>query len=496
MYISRAVVFISVLIFTVNAQTIRLPISRQRRADPMISAIQKRNAGLTKRDPFLASLYNDQGSQYLVEVSVGTPAQTFAVTLDTGSADLWIPGSSCPTSECPNGVFNEASSSTFKNLNKLFTLTYGIGSVNGTYVTDSVSISGGTVQNQQFGLASDTKQILTNPNTISASQIANTSNKNIKQLAATKDTSPKANGILGLGFPKLTAASSKGQGVYNPFVFNLAQQNLIADPIFSIYTNSASKTGWVGEIIFGGVDESKYTGNITYMPVVSLSSTKTSSSTNKKRALDVISGSNYYWMVNGQGVSVQDSEDSSRNLDLKFSSPGAFILDTGTTLTYLPTAMAQQVLVAAVGANGYTTDTSSGTYLVDCQAVSTTTQFVLDMSVSSAADAAPITLSVPMSQLFIPLDSTSIETATQCLFGIAPSDSVGVGSNMYLIGDSVLRSAYMVFDMANNRVGIATAVGATGSSVDGVSAPLDSSALKATPSLYLTVVLLLAVFTL
>lgn len=84
MYISRAVVFISVLILTVNAQTIRLPIIRQRRADPMISAIQKRNAALTKRDPFLTSLYNDQGSQYLVEVSVGTPAQTFAVTLDTG----------------------------------------------------------------------------------------------------------------------------------------------------------------------------------------------------------------------------------------------------------------------------------------------------------------------------------------------------------------------------------------------------------------------------
>lgn len=374
-------------------------------------------------------------------------------------------------------------------------MTYGIGSVNGTYATDTVSISGGTVQNQQFGLASDTKQILTNPNTISVSQKSSTSDKHIKQLAAT-NSNPKANGILGLGFPKLTAASSKGQGVYNPFVFNLAQQNLIADPIFSIYTNSASKTGWVGELILGGVDESKFTGNITYMPVVSLSSTKSTTSKKSKRALDVISGSNYYWMVNGQGVSVNDSADASRNLDLKFSSPGAFILDTGTTLTYLPTSMAQQVLLAAVGSNGYTTDTSSGTYLVDCNAASSTSQFVLDMSVSSASDAAPITLSVPMSQLFIPLDTTSIETATQCLFGIAPSDSVGVGTNMYLIGDSVLRSAYMVFDMANNRVGIATAVGATGSSVDGVSAPLESHATRTQPCLWVFMALLLSFFSL
>lgn len=39
---------------------------------------------LRKRDPFSATLYNDQGSQYLVEVGVGTPAQQFTVTFDTG----------------------------------------------------------------------------------------------------------------------------------------------------------------------------------------------------------------------------------------------------------------------------------------------------------------------------------------------------------------------------------------------------------------------------
>lgn len=403
------------------------------------------------------------------------------------SADLWIPGSSCPTTECPNGLFSEASSSTYTSLNELFTLTYGIGSVNGTYVTDTVSIAGASVQSQQFGLASATQQILTNQNTISATR--NVAKYNIKQLAAS--STPVANGILGLGYPKLTAASSKGQGVYNPFVFNLAQQNIIADPIFSIYTNSASKTGWVGEIIFGGVDTTKFTGNITYMPVVSLSSTQSK----KKRALSAISGSNYYWMVNGQGVSIQDTKNASATVDLKFSTPGAFILDTGTTLTYLPTSIAKQILFAAIGTNGFEEDSGSGTYVVDCSSASTTTAvLVLDMSLTSDSNASPITLSIPMSQLFIPLDGTSASTSTLCLFGIAPSDSVGVGSNMYLIGDSVLRSAYMVFDMANNQIGIAAAVGATGSSVDGTSVPVGSSAIRMRPTMLACVAFMMTVF--
>ena len=32
----------------------------------------------------IASLYNDAGSQYLVDIKIGTPAQSFIVTLDTG----------------------------------------------------------------------------------------------------------------------------------------------------------------------------------------------------------------------------------------------------------------------------------------------------------------------------------------------------------------------------------------------------------------------------
>lgn len=68
---------------------LRVPIRRLSRPDPIISAFQKKS-GLSKRDPFMASLYNDAGSQYLVDVSIGTPAQEFSVTLDTGRYDIQL----------------------------------------------------------------------------------------------------------------------------------------------------------------------------------------------------------------------------------------------------------------------------------------------------------------------------------------------------------------------------------------------------------------------
>lgn len=391
---------------------------------------------------------------------------------------MWIPGSACSTTECPNGHFDQAASSTFKSLNEEFALVYGIGSVNGTYVTDTVTIAGATVQNQQFGLASTTSQILTNPNTITASQIVKPSNETIdlKLLATTTSSNDvTANGILGLGYPKLTAASSKGQGVYNPFVFNLVANNVISDPIFSIYLNKASSYGWVGEIIFGGVDSSKYTGNITYLPVASLSSTKSSSSSKKKRATLPKNDSNYYWMVGAQGVAVTNSSSSSTTtangtdsnaiIDLSFSTTSAFILDTGTTLTYLPSKIAQQVVEAFAGQD-YTIDAGSGAYIISCDAAKSTTQFELKMG--SSASAEPVVLSVPASQLVIPLDAETADAANYCLFGIAPTSSSSISSNLYLVGDSVLRSTYMVYDMGNNRIGIAAATGVEGS-VQGVS---------------------------
>lgn len=315
-------------------------------------------------------------------------------------------------------------------------------------------MGGAQVQNQQFGLASITQDIL-NPNPSAGGPGTNSPGRN-----DTSSSSVESNGILGMGYPSLTQANSQGEGAYNPFVFNLASQGIIKEPIFSIFLNSVSKTGYSGEIIFGGVDQSKFDGNLTYLPVASLT---TKASTGPLPGRATTGNSNYYyWMVYGQGLGVTNSKN--QNPSYKLREVGAYILDTGTTLTYLPTSVATDIVTSFAGSNGYALDRQSGVFIVDCSTSKSPALFYLQMSQSSKASNSPLVLSVPASELVIPIDTTSTDTAKVCMFGIAPlGGSGGIGSNMYLIGDSVLRSAYMVFDMGQNRVGLAAAKGIGGS---------------------------------
>lgn len=72
---------------------------------------------LVRRQDVDAVLTQNNGLEYLVNITVGTPAQKLAVTLDTGSSDLWIPDSSaslCQKGQCDFGSFDPSSSSTYQ----------------------------------------------------------------------------------------------------------------------------------------------------------------------------------------------------------------------------------------------------------------------------------------------------------------------------------------------------------------------------------------------
>lgn len=402
-----------------------------------------------------------------------------SLTISSTSADLWVPGTSCPTRTCPYAKYDSTKSSTFKNLNEQFGIVYGSGSANGTYVTDTVTVGGATVQNQQFGMVTTTADILTNQGSLGGGVGSSPS--------VTQNSGPVSDGIFGLGYPQLTASTSDGGQVYNPFVFNLVQNKVIADPVFSIYLNTASATGNSGEIIFGGVDQSKYSGDLAYMPVAGLESSSDSN------PLDTIFGGGSsnsqtyaYWMVYGQGFNVVNGLQTP---NLTMSSTVPVILDTGTTLTYLPHKVAQEIALSVADQNDIAIDQQAGVYVIGCDVANSNAQVQIQFSTSSKVSDTPITFSVPVSQLIIPLDGNTPGTATQCIFGIAPSSGgSSSSSNLYLIGDSMLRSAYMVFDMGQNRVGLAAANG-VGGTVNGIQASSTSAATSIVKSQPITMML-------
>ncbi|WWC91004.1 uncharacterized protein L201_005943 [Kwoniella dendrophila CBS 6074] len=250
-------------------------------------------------------------ASYSGQVSIGTPAQDFLLIMDTGSSDLWVAGSTCQSSSC-TGVssFNSGSSSSYNSNNAAFNISYGSGDADGYLATDTVSLAGFTVTGQTFAVVTSTTARL---------------------------ISAPLSGLMGLAWKSI--ASSKA----TPFWQALAASGSWNNPEMSFYlaryrgdNYASSVESQGGEMVLGGTNQTKYTGNINYIDI-------------DQDDLD-------YWRIPAQGVTVQGSQ-----INIGSTSPQAAI-DTGTTLIGVPTQVAQaiyqqipnfQPLSASSGYQGY-----------------------------------------------------------------------------------------------------------------------------------------------
>lgn len=332
---------------------------------------------------------------------------------------------------CPHTRFNIQKSSTFTTLPQKLSIEYGIGSAQGIYGTDTVTVGSASMTNQTIGLVSNTNNILSAPD----------------------DSNEHSNGILGLGYPNLSMKTGKKPG---HFVMGLYESNIISEPVFSIFLNSHFSYGRSGEVVLGGIDATKYSGKIQYVPVVSYDVSKYYVSPNLG-ANSTKNGSHLYWAIPGQGVSTSTGYTSPANSTLN-----AYILDTGTTLTYIPSAIAKDIVMSITkNAKSTTFDNVNGVYRVDCETAkntnNATVQFLISTSVSTKSTT-PITLDIPVSELVLPLDDALTATTSQsCMFGIAPAPP-GLeltSGETWILGESVLRSLYTVYDLKTNQVGVA-----------------------------------------
>ncbi|XP_017111504.1 lysosomal aspartic protease-like [Drosophila elegans] len=184
------------------------------------------------------NLQNSLNKEYYGVIAIGTPKQNFNILFDTGSANLWVPSSKCPTSNIAcqrHNKYKSGASSTYVANGKKFAISYGTGSVSGILSTDTVHVAGISIQGQTFGEA-------------------------INEPGSTFNKAPFA-GIWGWAFKSIAA-----DGVTPPFD-NMVAQNLLDKPVISFYLKRQGTAVQGGELILGGSDSSLYTGSLTYVPV-------------------------------------------------------------------------------------------------------------------------------------------------------------------------------------------------------------------------------------
>jgi len=357
---------ISVSPFTIFAATMRMPLLQQ--TNTILYGDQLGN---------IVPVEDYQNAQYFVEIGMGNPKQTFKMVPDTGSSNLWVPSSKC--SSCRHAKYDSSQSSTYKSDGTTFDIQYGSGGVSGFLSQDTLWFGDSEVTDLTFAEV--------------------TTEKGFSFMMA------KFDGILGLGWGNISVDK-----VETPFN-QMMDKKLVDKPMFSFYLTSES--GSEGELMLGGYNTEKFTGDITWIPL----------------------SAETYWQVVLGGVTYNGQTVTSTKLA---------ILDTGTSLLAGPKADVEPIMTL-LGATKVMPWLDE--YKVDCGAVSGLPDITFDLNGKHFTLTSKDYI-LQMSQM----------GQTTCLVGIMGFDMPKGREPMWILGDVFLRKYYSIFDMGNQRVGLALSV--------------------------------------
>jgi hypothetical protein len=267
-------------------------------------------------------------------------------------------------------------------------VSYGSGSFSGTEYTDTVSFGGLTVSSQSIGAASQSSGF------------------------------SGVDGIIGFGPVDLTEDTVSNAKTVPTFLDNLFSQGSISTEVLgvSFRPESGSDTDDTnGELTLGGTDSSMYSGSITYFPKLTSGDTSP------------------YW-----GIAIASFTYGSTTL----ASSASGIVDTGTTLIYIPTSAYNKFL----STTGGKTDSSSGL-------ASFTTQPTSNFGIKFGST----TYTLTPSQYLVPTAQYSFFGLTSGKFYSWINDGGSSGVNT-IIGQKFLENYYAVFDTTNSSIGFATGI--------------------------------------
>ncbi|GME91733.1 unnamed protein product [Ambrosiozyma monospora] len=199
----------------------------------------------------------------------------------------------------------------------------------------------------------------------------------------------------------------------------MKNQGLISKLTYSVYLNDPDAE--TASILFGAIDQDKYTGDLALMPIV------------KDWSYDV-TGTSQPSTIDVTVSSISIGSKNS-NKKIKFGSGAAAgLLDTGTTLLYVPNT----VLKAITKIAGLST--SYGYPVVDC---SLGDDYYLTFNFQG------FDVDVTFNNLFL---DTGDDSSSTCYLGIQSS-----GDDSFILGDKFLTSVYAVIDLEDNVVAMAKA---------------------------------------
>ncbi|ETS73672.1 hypothetical protein PFICI_14618 [Pestalotiopsis fici W106-1] len=312
--------------------------------------------------------------EYLSPVDIG--GQTLNLDFDSGSSDLWVFNNQLSgAATTGHTVFDATKSNTFALMNGAsFEISYGDGSgAAGNVGTDTVNVGGATVTAQAVELAT----------AVSKSFVQDTSN----------------NGLLGLAFSKLNTVQPQQQKTF----FDNVMPSL-AEPVFT----ADLRANATGAYEFGRVDTSKFTGQMTWVP---------------------INDTQGFWQFASESFAVNGGATQ------QGTAGAQAIADTGTTLV-----LADPVAVDAYYSQvqGAVNDAQAGGFVFPCD-----TQMP-DLALDIGGTPATIKgADINFAQV----------DAQNCFGGVQASPA-----NLFIYGDIFFKSNFVAFNGGNNSLGFATHV--------------------------------------
>lgn len=348
-------------------QIFRVPVVKRERSFEDWSASIRSASGRVHRlssDGHAVEIDDFQNAAYYGEIHVGTPGQKELVIFDTGSSNLWVPNKN-PEGATKN-LYDHTKSTSYVADGKVFQIQYGSGPVAGFLSADDVAIGDLQLKNYSFAEIND-----------------------MSGLGQSYTASP-FDGILGMGWGSIAQ-----DGCVAPMAALVASGQL-PEPVFAFYLGNMKP----GELVFGGVDSSHYTGSFTYVPL----------------------SAETYWQVELDGLKVGSTAISS-------SAPNA-IVDSGTSLLVGPQADVEGI-AKKLGAVF-----QQGLYIADCSKTLPSVTFTLGGK--------DFSLTVE--------DMTLQKQGSQCLLGLQAANMP-----LFILGDVFMRKYYVKFDWGQKRIGVAVA---------------------------------------